>query len=168
VDALTYPEVGATRSGPLPPGYRQLHYRTSIGYVSFAAAGEAVLSWQLHQAAGVRIEASACRAAAGVTVVSGLGLGPLRLRAPCQVVWAVTDEREAGFGYGTLSGHPAQGEESFLVERDDQGEVWFSVTAFSRPAGWLMRAAGPLAVAFQQVYARRLGATLRRLCPPNG
>lgn len=166
MDVLTYPEVGATRTGQLPPGYRHLRYRTSLGHGDFAAAGDALLDWRLHRAAGVRIEASAPRAAAGVTVVAGLGLGRLRLRAPCQVVWAVADERQAGFGYGTLPGHPARGEEAFLVERDDLGEVWFSVTAFSRPAGWLMRSVGALAVAFQHLYARQLAATLRRLAAP--
>ncbi|MGW4465384.1 DUF1990 family protein [Micromonospora sp. NPDC004704] len=163
MDPLTYDEVGATRTGRLPPGYRHLRYRTSIGRVDFAAAGEAVLDWRLHRAAGVRIEASGPRAAEGVTVVAGLGLGPLRLRAPCRVVWAVADGSRAGFGYGTLPGHPARGEEAFLVERDDRGEVWFGVTAFSRPAGWLMTAAGPFGVAFQHLYARNLAAALRRL-----
>jgi uncharacterized protein (UPF0548 family) len=163
VDALTYGEVGATRTGPLPSGYRHLRYRTSLGRLDLAAAGDAILDWRLHRAAGVRIEATAPRAAEGVTVVSGLGVGPLRLRAPCRVVWAVADGSRAGFGYGTLPGHPARGEEAFLVERDDRGEVWFGVTAFSRPAGVLMTAAGPFAVAFQHLYARHLAATLRRL-----
>ncbi|WP_121159164.1 DUF1990 family protein [Micromonospora pisi] len=167
VDALTYPETGATLTGELPPGYRHLRYRTRLGAVDLASAGDAVLDWRLHRAAGIRIEASAPRAAEGVTVVSGLGVGRLRLRAPCRVVWAVRDEHRAGFGYGTLPGHPARGEEAFLVERDDRGDVWFGVTAFSRPAGWLMGSAGPFAVAFQQLYARHLGQTLRRLAVPQ-
>jgi uncharacterized protein (UPF0548 family) len=84
------------------------------------------------------------------------------------VTWSVDDERQAGFGYGTLPGHPERGEEAFLVERDDGGEVWFTVRAFSRPARWFTRAAGPAVVAFQHAYARRLGATLRRLCRQGG
>lgn len=161
---LTYPEVAVTRDGPLPAGYRHLRYRTSLGSGVFDVAADAVLAWRMHRAAGVRLTTSAPRAEVGVTLVSGLGVGPLRLNAPSQVVWVVDDARRAGFGYGSLAGHPARGEEAFLVERDDDGQVWFSVTAFSRPAGWLMRGAGPAAVAVQHAYVRRCGAVLRRLC----
>lgn len=164
MSALTYPEVGATRDGRLPPGYRHLRYRTALGRGVFDVAGDAVMTWRMHRAAGVRIRASAPRAEAGVTVVSRIGLGPVRLTAPCEVVWTAADERRIGFGYGTLPGHPARGEESFVVERDDDGEVWFTVTSFSASARWVMRAAGPAAPLFQRAYARRLGSALRRLC----
>ncbi|MFB9238038.1 DUF1990 family protein [Plantactinospora siamensis] len=168
---LTYPEVGATEPavtghGPLPAGYRHLRHRAELDPAAFAAAGAAVLSWRMHRAMGIRITASAPRAAAGVTVVVGLGVGPVRLSAPCRVVWAVDDDRRAGFGYGTLPGHPERGEEAFCVERDDAGRVWFTVAAFSRPDRWFTRAAGPLVVAFQHGYARRCAAALRRLTRP--
>lgn len=164
MSALTYPEVGATRDGHLPPGYRHLRYRTPLGRGVFDVAGDAVVTWRMHRAAGVRMQASAPRAEVGVTVVSGVGLGPVRLTAPCEVVWTAADDRRIGFGYGTLPGHPARGEESFVVERDDRGEVWFTITSFSAPARWFMRAAGPAAPLFQRGYARRCGWALRRLC----
>jgi uncharacterized protein (UPF0548 family) len=160
---FTYPEVGATRRGELPDGYAHLHYRLPIGTGVLAAAAEALLTWRMHRAAGVRITASAPRAAEGVRVTSVLGIGSVGLRAPCQVVWSVDTDDEAGFAYGTLAGHPERGEESFVVERIGD-RVWFTVTAFSRPAVWYTRAAGPVVGWFQQAYARRLGATLRRLC----
>jgi uncharacterized protein (UPF0548 family) len=163
--SLTYPEVGATGTGgPLPAGYHHLRHRTCLGDVSLAAAGEAVLGWHMHRATGARIEASAPRAAPGVTVSVGLGVGPLRITGPCEVVWSVEEADRAGFGYGTLLGHPERGEEAFVVERDAQRRVWFTVTAFSRPAVWYTRAGGPVVVLFQHAYARRLGAVLRRLC----
>ncbi|MFC4145270.1 DUF1990 family protein [Micromonospora mangrovi] len=161
---LTYPEVGATRAGPLPAGWRHVRHRVRLPDDSFGRAGDAVLGWRLHRAAGIRITADAPRAAPGVRVVSGLGVGPLRLAAPCRVVWAADDARQAGFGYGTLPGHPARGEEAFVVTRDDSGAVWFEVRAFSRPDRWFMRAAGPVGRAFQQAYAWWLGRVLRRLC----
>jgi len=74
---------------------------------------------------------------------------------------------EIGFGYGTLPGHPARGEESFVVHRDAAGEVWFTVTSFSRPARWFMAALGPVAPVLQGTYARLLGRTLRRLTRPR-
>lgn len=163
MQSLTYPEVGATRDGTLPAGYRHLHYRTPLPADGFDAAAEAVLTWRMHRAAGVRIDTDADRAAPGVRLTVGVGVGPLRLRAPCKVVWAGSDGDRAGFGYGTLPGHPARGEEAFVVERDDAGRVWFTVTAFSVPAGLLMRSAGPFARLFQLLYARQCGAALRRV-----
>jgi uncharacterized protein (UPF0548 family) len=162
---LTYAEVGATREGALPAGYNHLRYRRYLGgREAFDVAGEALLTWRMHRAAGIRMDASAERAAPGVTVRTGLGVGALRLVAPCEVIWTVEEPDRAGFGYGTLAGHPERGEESFLVTRDAKGRVWFSVTAFSRPDRWYTRAAGPAAVLFQHLYARHCAATLRDIC----
>jgi uncharacterized protein (UPF0548 family) len=158
---LTYPEIGATRHEPLPPGYTHLHYRRYLGRGTFARAGEAILTFRMHRATGARVSTDADRAAPGVRLDVGLG-GPLTV--PCEVVWVVDDERRAGFGYGTRPGHQARGEEAFVVEEDDEGRVWFSVTAFSAPARWPMRLAGPLARVAQRGYARLCGQALRRLC----
>lgn len=157
---FTYAEVGATRHEPLPPGYRQLRYRTELGRDDFAAAADAILTFRMHRGTGARIRAGAERAAPGVRLT--VGLGPLV--EPCEVVWAADDADLAGFGYGTLPGHQARGEEAFTVRRDAQGRVWFSVTAFSAPARLPMRLAGPVAVLAQHLYARLCGRALRRLC----
>lgn len=164
MDNLTYAEVGATRHGPVPPGYRHLRYRAYLGRGVLAQAREALLTWRMHEAAGVRVTASAPRATAGVDAISRIGIGPLRIAAPCRVVWAVDGADEAGFAYGTLPGHMVRGEEAFLVTSDPDGGVWFTVTAFSVPAGWFMRAAGPLGPVLQRTYAYWCGRTLRRLC----
>jgi uncharacterized protein (UPF0548 family) len=78
-------------------------------------------------------------------------------------VWATDEPNRSGFGYGTLVGHPESGEESFIVEVADDGSVWFSVIAFSRPGRWFTRVAGPLVPVIQKLYARRLGHVLARL-----
>ncbi|AXI76430.1 DUF1990 family protein [Peterkaempfera bronchialis] len=162
---FTYPEVGATAAGPLPPGYHHLRHRTLLGHGRdvLEAAGEAVLTWRMHRAAGAGVRAQAGRAAPGVTVEVSLGVGPLRLTAPCRVVWTVGEPDRIGFAYGTLDGHPEQGEESFVVRMGDDKAVWFAVTAFSRPARWFSRAAGPAVPVAQKLYARRCGQVLRRL-----
>jgi uncharacterized protein (UPF0548 family) len=161
VTELTYPEVGLTRTGPLPAGYRHLRYRTRIGAgeAVLRRAGEAIVTFRMHRATGARIRTDAARAEPDVRLT--VGLGPLT--APCQVVWTVEESHRIGFGYGTRAGHPASGEEAFMVERDAQDQVWFSVTAFSRPAGTLMRLGGPVAVLFQHLYARLCGRALRRV-----
>ncbi|MFV2084874.1 DUF1990 family protein [Micromonospora sp. LOL_021] len=172
--SFTYPQAGATavlrhqagsvrQAGPpLPAGYRHLRSRSRLRPGSFPAAAEAVLTWRMHRAAGARVTASAPRAEAGVLVTVGLGVGPLRIAAPCAVVWAVDEPDLAGFAYGTLPGHPASGEEAFLVHRDGD-RVWLSVVAFSRPVAPIMRLAGPLGALAQRAYAHRLGSALRRL-----
>lgn len=158
--AFTYAEVGATRHEPLPPRYNHLHYRTELGRDDFPAAAAAILSFGMHRGTGAKIRASAERAAPGVRL--SVGLGPVSV--PCEVVYALDEKDRAGFGYGTLAGHVASGEEAFLVTRDAQGRVWFSVTAFSRPVRWPMIVAGPAAVLGQRFYARACGAALKRLC----
>lgn len=160
---LTYAEVGATRDGRLPAGYHHLRHRVRLPDGCFPVAVNAVLGWRLHRAAGVVMRTDAPRAAAGVRVTPGLGVGPLRIWGPAEVVWVMDEPDRAGFGYGTLPGHPEIGEEAFLVLRDGDAVV-FEVIAFSRPARWWGRAAGPGARAVQHVYAWWLGRTLRRLC----
>jgi uncharacterized protein (UPF0548 family) len=159
MSAFTYAEVGATRHEPLPPRYNHLHYRTELGRDDFAAAAAAILTFGMHRGTGAKIRASAERAAPGVRLT--VGLGPLSV--PCEVVYTIEEENRAGFGYGTLPGHVASGEEAFLVTRDAQGRVRFSVTAFSRPVRWPMIVAGPAAVLGQRLYARACGAALKRL-----
>ncbi|MGW1076701.1 DUF1990 family protein [Streptomyces sp. NPDC002537] len=161
---FTYPEVGATAPGGTPPGgYHRLRVPTRVGHgrACFEAAADVLLSWGMHRAMPwVRIT-DAPRAAPGVTVTVSLGAGPLRVSGTCAVVWTVAEPGRAGFAYGTLPGHPERGEEAFLVTLDDAGEVWLTVTAFSRPAAWFTRCAGPLVPAVQQAYARNCGRALR-------
>jgi uncharacterized protein (UPF0548 family) len=56
-----------------------------------------------------------------------------------------------------------RGEEAFVVERDQQDQVWFRVTAFSRPARWPTMLGGPLTDLAQRGYAWVLGRALTRL-----
>lgn len=169
MDQLTYGEVGATRDGRLPAGFRHLRYRRLLGRDTgpgrdlLAAAGRAILTWRMHEAAGVRVRASAPSAEPGVRLTCALGLGPVRVVVPCRVVWTAHDDDRVGFAYGTLPGHLFRGEEAFTVTRTADGDVWFAVTAFSTPAIWYTRAAGPLTGLGQQAYARLCGRALARL-----
>ncbi|MFE7466739.1 DUF1990 family protein [Streptomyces sp. NPDC057499] len=165
MNAVTYPEAGATRLRPLPDGYNHLHHRNRIGRgrADLEAAGAAITGWRMHRTSGARLVAAADRAEAGVTLTVSLGLGPFRFTAPCRVVWTAYEPDRVGFAYGTAPGHPECGEESFVAELADDGTVWFTITAFSRPVAWYARLAGPLVPVLQRWYARRLGATLRRI-----
>jgi uncharacterized protein (UPF0548 family) len=159
---FNYHEVGATRSPTMPAGYRTLRIRTLVGRgrAAMRAATDAVMEWRMHRAIPVGITAGAPRAAPGVDVTVTLAH---LIHAPCRIVWTEEAERRAGWAYGTLEGHPEGGEESFVVHRDDEDDVWLTVTAFSRPAAWYTRAAGPLVPVLQRYYARRCGRVLARL-----
>ncbi|MGW7563954.1 DUF1990 family protein [Streptomyces sp. NPDC054757] len=170
MDGFTYTQTGASRDGRCPQGFRALRVSTRLGTDEdiVRRAGAFMLSWQMHRAVGVSIESRSPTAFAGTDVVVGLGVGSWRLRAPCRVVWTVQDAQWTGFGYGTLPGHPECGEEAFVVERLADGVTWLTVSAFSRPAAWWTRAAGPLVPAFQRGYARRCGRVLRQLVAQHG
>lgn len=84
--------------------------------------------------------------------------------APVRVVYVVDEPNRKGFAYGTLPGHPESGEESFIVERTDDGSVWLAITALSRPSKWYWWALYlPLRIA-QSRYTRRY---LRVLAGPT-
>ena len=162
---LTYQEIGATERDELPDGYYHVRMVTELGRGegTMALAAEAVMTFAVQRGAGLRPFTSAPRAAVGVDVTCRPGLGPLSLSVPCRVVWAADEPRRAGFGYGTLPGHPERGEEGFIVNHDADDIVRFHVRAFSAPARWFTRAAGPLAHVMQDAAARRYLATMRRL-----
>jgi uncharacterized protein (UPF0548 family) len=153
---LTYSEVGAT-AGELPARYHHIRRRVVIGQGQqvFAEAATDIAAWQVQLRAGLTVAASAPTATPGTVVVLGLGLGPLRLSAPCRVVYAVDQSRRRGFAYGTLPGHPESGEEAFLVECHDDDTVSFEITAFSKPSMITARLAGPAGRLIQSQFTSR-------------
>lgn len=159
---FSYPEVGATADGAMPPGYAHLQRAAVLGagQECFERAAEALLSWGVHRGAGLRVS-GAPQATAGADVNVEVRLGPLRVNAPCRVVYVVDEARERGFAYGTLDGHPESGEERFTVRWQDDDEVVLVITAFSRPATWWARAAAPATKAVQYRVTRRYLRALR-------
>jgi uncharacterized protein (UPF0548 family) len=160
---LTYAEVGATQ-GALPAGYHHLRRRESVGRgeAAFAAAAEVVMTWGVQRGAGFTVEASAPRASVGAVVRPSVGIGPMRVSAPCRVVYVVDEPHRKGFAYGTLPGHPETGEEAFVVSLLDDGAVEFEIVAFSRPATLWSRAGGPLNRLVQRVVTNRYVAAVRQ------
>jgi len=162
---LTYAEVGATRDADLPAGYRHMEVRFPVRddatAEDLAACGEDLLTWSAHRRAGVRVDGDAV--AEGGLVTSGIGVGPLRLSEPCEIVWVERSATRVGFAYGTLPGHLFVGEEAFVVELDDDAALWFRVRVFSRPAQGWVRVLGPAAGVAQRAYAARLAWAVRRV-----
>lgn len=159
---LDYPGVGGTEQGSTPEGYDRVleEVRLGAGLHAYRRVADGILAWELQRRAGLRVRADSPKAIPGAHVVSGFGVGPFRLNAPCEVVWVREPApdgvpQSAGFGYGTLPGHPARGEESFEVEINSQGEVWLRIRAFSRPANWFYAAGGLVTRAAQRYVTSR-------------
>ena len=165
---FTYPEVGATRTGDRPAGYRHLSVRRRISRRAhppqdLAWLGEQLLTWQVHAAARVRVEPDAPVVAPGGRVTTLLGVGSLRLRETCEIVWVERGPERVAFGYGTLAEHAFVGEEMFAVERDDAGHLWWRVDLFARPALWWVRPFARVVPVVQRLFIAHLGRGAERL-----
>jgi uncharacterized protein (UPF0548 family) len=161
---LTYPEHGATRgSGALPAGYRHVtrFQRLGAGPACFDRAVDGLFGWQMHRGAGLS-PLVAPRPMVGADVVMRLGPPLVGAIIPCRIVYVESAPRRRGFGYGTLPGHLAVGEESFVVEWADDNGVNLRIRAFSRftaPWAWF----GPLVQRGQDVATDRFVGALERL-----
>jgi uncharacterized protein (UPF0548 family) len=162
---LTYPDVGATRDGPLPAGYRHIQKRICVGTGEsiFTAGKVGLRDFAMQRGAGLRVRPPGVRADLGVEMASGLGFGPVRLWAPCRVVWVVDEPTRYGYGYGTLDGHPESGEEAFELALDAERRVWFAVRAFSRPGHPLVRLGWPVAALLADLTTRRYLRAMRAI-----
>jgi uncharacterized protein (UPF0548 family) len=129
-----------------------------VGRSVFDAAGQVVASWDMHRRAGLAVVADG-PARVEQTVVLGIGR-PVALVVPCRVVYVVDEPHRRGFGYGTLTDHPEQGEESFVVTIDSDNTVRLEITAFSRPGSRLVRLGGGLGRAIQMRAIRRYETAL--------
>ena len=153
--AFTYSEVGATQ-GEFPTGYHHLRMTRHLGTAPgrFEQAAELLLTWQMHRGAGLAVRTSSERIQPGTRAVLGIGVGPARIQAPVEVVYVIDEPDRQGFAYGTLPGHPECGEERFVIVRSGLA-VRAEISAFSRPAVWFMRAAGPAGRLAQRAVAGR-------------
>jgi uncharacterized protein (UPF0548 family) len=154
---FTYLDVGAT-AGELPAGYPSLRVTKAVRS-DFDTAVTALFRWQVQLGAGIRVATSSPTVEPDAVVMLRAGIGPVRLKAPCRIVYLVDEPDRKGFAYGTLPGHPEAGEELFLLERSGD-DLTFTVVAFSRPASTLAKLGGPLGQVAQRVMARRYLAAL--------
>ena len=162
----TYPDLGASLGETLPPGYH--HGRSSIalgrGAEVWDAARAAVDQWRAHTGAGVRVFPADAPPEAGATVALSVRLGPVVDVFGCRIVQVVDEPDRHGFAYGTLPGHPERGEESFILDRTEDGAVTFTVTVFAQGAQLITRLAQPLTNAVSSRYIDRYLRSLRRAC----
>ena len=167
---LDYPGIGGTEHGLAPEGYAGVleEVQLGTGFAVYRRVAAGILSWELQRRAGLRVRTDSPGVVPGARVVSGFGVGPFRLNAPCEVVWVreplpADVPQLAGFGYGALPGHPARGEESFEVEINGGADVHVRIRAFSKPGNWFYAAGGLVTRAAQRHVTSRYIEGARQL-----
>jgi uncharacterized protein (UPF0548 family) len=165
-EPFSYAEIGQSNDGS-PPGYNVDHNRALLGRgkAVFDAACGAMLCWQMFPSPWTKIWPADARQEPGTVVTMTANVFGLWWTNACRVVYRADQEtplRRFGFAYGTLSGHVEQGEERFMIEWDNDDNVWYDLRAFSRPRFWLVRLAYPLARRLQRRFALDSQAAMRR------
>jgi uncharacterized protein (UPF0548 family) len=153
---FSYPDVGATRT-TLPPGYRHGRHVVQLGHgeATFARAVDGLRRWQAHVGADVEVSPSDAPLLADTVVALVVHRGPLYVTVACRIAYLIEEAARFGFAYGTLPHHLIEGEESFVVERDERDAVRFVITSFVRPRRRLLRLVAPLVNEMDQRLVRR-------------
>lgn len=180
---FTYPEVGATRHGTIPPGYEGDRFRAPLGSgdEAFGRATRALRTWAQFDTGWTAIHPPGASLEPGnVIAILAHTCGVWTMHA-CRTIELVSEPpaapspagalpadstpnavRRFGFLYGTLPGHGEVGEELFLVEQLADGSVWYEVRAFFRPADWRLRLLWPLLQPVMNRFRRESAAAMRR------
>jgi uncharacterized protein (UPF0548 family) len=156
-DEVTYGERGRTRSATLPSGYHHVRVTVGVGHdeEDWSRAQDAVRRWRAHEGARITVTPDQAPIEEGATVLASRSFGPVVVVAPCRIVYTTVTATRFGFAYGTLPGHPEQGEEAFHVQVNEDGIVAVEIVAFSRPADLPTRLGGPLARLIQGAATKR-------------
>jgi uncharacterized protein (UPF0548 family) len=165
----TYADIGATLDGHQPEGFRHERDETIVGSgrEAFRRAVRGLETWEAHRLPGVRVFPADREIVTGATVVVTLGTPRVALAAPCRVVRVIDRPDRWGFAYGTLPGHPEEGEEAFVVSLSPDARVRFEIVAFSRPGDALVRLAGPIGRGLQRQATHRYLRALARFVDPE-
>ncbi|GII98671.1 uncharacterized protein (UPF0548 family) [Sediminihabitans luteus] len=156
----TDPTRGA-RDRPDPPHGLAVVRRVGTGPGALAAARDAVLTWQMHRRAGVRVRADGPAVVGGVVAVR-LGPALLGLHGSCVVVHVEDGPGTFTMTYQTLDGHAESGTQTFALFTTSDGAVWGDVSSVSSPRP-VLRRLGAVGILGQQAIALRYLGALRRI-----
>ncbi len=163
---LTYAHRGLTNeesllAGP-PAGFVLDHnqQRLGSGEAAFEAARAALRRWVMFPAPWTAVLPHPAPLEAERTVAVVIRAFGVWWLNSARILYVVDEPARFGFAYGTLPGHAECGEERFLVERRDDGSVWYDLRAFSRPRYWAARLGQPVTRALQRRFARESKAAM--------
>jgi uncharacterized protein (UPF0548 family) len=149
---LSYDFATLTQSLPhakTPPGFVLDHRREQIGSGSadWERAKEAIEQWVMFRNGWTDLHAPDGLPRVDNIVGMLTQMGGLWWLNLCRVLYEIDETKPMkrfGFGYGTLFSHVERGEERFMVEQDAEGNIWYDLTAFSRPRDPFARLLYPL------------------------
>ncbi|MFE5774377.1 DUF1990 family protein [Brachybacterium sp. NPDC056505] len=150
----------AASPGLVPPGFRGIERSAPLVRRDLDGAGEDLLGWRMHTRAGLEVAvvpgpAYAGHAHPGEVIALRLGVGRLRVCAPCRVLEVFEEPDRRGLTYGTLPGHPEAGIERFEVLRAADGALRLRISGYSRPGSPPVRVGAPVARIVQERITRR-------------
>lgn len=153
---FTYSQHGDSATSEKVAGFDNDFQRVLIGQgdADFAKACEAIRHWKMFPPAWTRILPAQTPIKTGETIAMYAAAFGLWWRNSCRIVYVVDEPQRFGFAYGTLPGHIECGEEVFMVERDENGQVWYVIRAFSKPHHWLAQIAYPIMRVFQARFRK--------------
>jgi uncharacterized protein (UPF0548 family) len=160
----TYSDLGATLAGRRPRGFHHNRYERVLGQgpATFQRAVTGLKTWKAHRLPGMRVFPGDEVIRTGATVIVTLGTPLMALAVPCRIVGVIDGQTRWGFAYGTLPGHPEQGEEAFVVSVAPDQTVRFEIEAFSRPGDPIVRLSGPIGRGMQMGGTRGYLRALKR------
>jgi uncharacterized protein (UPF0548 family) len=125
--------------------------------VSFDAEGNAVAPSRTE--ADQRFDADGTPYVAGGTTIHVHGrVRWMNADGELRVIFAVEEPRRVGFALGTVGGSVVSGEESFMIDWNDNDEVWFTVRAFDAPSSLLYRIPALVRRRRRELFTRYLRA----------
>ena len=124
------------------------------GEEAWTAAKQAVAEWAMFPNGWTRIYyQNAIFTEGDIVVVCARVFGLWWLNVS-RILYVLDDDNHFGFAYGTLPNHVESGEELFQVVRNAQGDVYYSISAFSRPRFWAVKLTYPLSRFFQKKFIK--------------
>ncbi|QDS92841.1 hypothetical protein FF011L_15900 [Roseimaritima multifibrata] len=135
---FNYPDVGAT-DGELPSHYDHNSIEEEVGRraTDFQEAKAAMLAWKHFNVGWAAACPTTTPIREGENVAILARISGLWALAACRIIEVLHEEsptsKRFGYSFGTLPGHPEQGEERFEVRCSANGIVTYRITAFFRP-----------------------------------
>lgn len=165
---FSYAEIGATQS-KFPIGYD--HDLNGIylgnGAEVWGNAKNAIRNWEMFFGNWACLFPKETPIEKGETVVMCVRVFGTWWRNSCKIVYTFDEPNRFGFAYGTLMNHFEQGEEIFMVEKDEEGNVFYKIQAFSKPRFWLVKLGYPFARFFQKKFVRESKKHMKKICTPS-
>lgn len=153
---FSYLDVFCTKEKITPSGYDEDHSACILGEGEecFQAACQALKEWKQFPSAWTWIEPWHPPIQTGTTVNMQAKTNVFYTLNACRIIYTIQEDNRFGFAYGTLPGHVEMGEELFLVELANSGEVRYTIKAISRPRHILSRLFYPIARYYQAKFRK--------------